>query len=156
DAALDWIDGASVDIIDRLVFAPVLGTGGNDGRLDFSQNYMQHIVEVVLSSNRNLARRRLEKALYATGSVPLVEAAIGQFDPGGTGGPNAPPGFEAGSLVNPWDFVLMLEGTLVLAGSTSRLLAGSHALRGTFPFTVGASAAGWGTIGPRDASAARD
>jgi len=44
----------------------------------------------------------------------------GQFHPGGVGGPNATGGFVADSLVNPWDYLLMLEGALLFAGAAAR------------------------------------
>jgi CRISPR-associated protein Csx17 len=155
DAALAWLDTVTVETDAGLEFAPLLGTGGNDGRLDFSQNYMQRVVDVVLPADPALAAARLRRALFGTGAGPLVEAAIGQFDPGGVGGPNARPGFEAESLVNPWDFVLLIEGALLFAGSVARRYAGTPDLRAAFPFMVGASAAGWGSLATADAASAR-
>jgi len=71
---------------------------------------------------------------------------IGQFHPGGVGGANATQGdFEAKSRVNPWDFVLMVEGTLLLAGSVARRLAVDAVARAVFPFTVDSVAVGYGS-----------
>ncbi|MGE5541964.1 MAG: type I-U CRISPR-associated protein Csx17, partial [Bacillota bacterium] len=62
------------------------------------------------------------------------------------GGPNSIRGFEGGSLINPWDYVLTLEGSLVFAGSVVWRLNTSSKGMAAFPFTVDPSAAGWGSI----------
>jgi CRISPR-associated protein Csx17 len=46
----------------------------------------------------------------------LRDAAIGQFFPAAAGGDNSSSGFRAKSLLNPWDFILMIEGAVVFAG----------------------------------------
>ena len=49
-------------------------------------------------------------------------APIGQFFPGAAGGANATSGFDAASAVNPWDFVLMIEGALLFAATSVKRL----------------------------------
>ena len=155
DSALPWLDVAAAETDEHLAFSPLLGTGGNDGRLEFTQNFMQRVGDIVLNTNRALNEGRLQMALFGLGDSPLTMAAVGQFDPGGVGGPNGRPGFEAGSLVNPWDFVLMLEGSLFFLGSVARRFGGRPQLRGSFPFTVQPTAAGWGTMATTDGRDAR-
>lgn len=163
DASILWLDAAFMTTGERQVFAPLLGTGGNDGRLDFSQNFMQRVCDVILAPDPSQNEHRLRLALLGSGGVGareipgqsgsrkrpqsplLVSASVGQFDPGGVGGPNGVPGFEADSLVNPWDFVLMIEGTMLLTGAVARRL-GSGSVTAAFPFTVSASASGWETV----------
>ena len=46
-ALVTWIDAAVALTLDRTAFPPLLGTGGNDGRLDFTNNFMQRLTEVI-------------------------------------------------------------------------------------------------------------
>jgi CRISPR-associated protein Csx17 len=47
--------------------------------------------------------------------------------------------------VNPWDFVLTIEGALLLAGSVARRLGANAAARAVFPFTAESVAVGYGS-----------
>ena len=47
DEALQWLDAAFVLSQDGPKYPPLLGTGGNDGRLEFSNNFMQRLVAVI-------------------------------------------------------------------------------------------------------------
>ncbi len=87
----------------------------------------------------------LRQTLFAEPARDLIPAAVGQFDPGRAGGPNATIGMEGGAAFNPWDFVLMLEGALILAGATTRRLGAGRRDRAAFPFTVRPSAVGYGS-----------
>jgi CRISPR-associated protein Csx17 len=152
DEVVAWMDAAMVLQEDKQNFAPLLGTGGNDGRLDFTQNFMQRIVSLGLHktepANSNSCSL-IENSLYATPAT-LNWGSVGQFAPGRAGGPNATQGMEGGSIDNPWDFVLMIEGALFFAGAAARRLGVAGASRAAFPFTVRAVAAGY------DSSAAKD
>jgi CRISPR-associated protein Csx17 len=145
DLFVEWMDCALVLQSERQAFPPLLGTGGNDGRLDFTQNHMQRLVELGFAggSLTPLAGPWLQQTLFGSATASLLSAAVGQFDPGRAGGPNAGQGMEGGSLVNPWDFVLMIEGTLVLAGSVARRLGAAQRDKAAFPFTVRPSAVGY-------------
>ena len=78
----------------------------------------------------------LESALFAAPCDMLSESAIGQFAPGSAGGPNAASGFEGGARINPWDFILMLEGAMLFAASAVRRLEfGDRAILSA-PFVV--------------------
>lgn len=157
DLVLEWIDAVMVLQEDGQDFAPLLGTGGNDGRLDFTQNFMQRIVALGLhTTNRaeDSSRQWLEQSLFG---VPgrLASASVGQFAPGRAGGPNATQGLEGDPMDNPWEFVLMLEGTLMLAGAAVRRLGLAEAARSAFPFTVRSIAAGFDTPALKDQSGSR-
>ena len=41
DACVPWLDASAVLTDGRAVYPPLLGTGGNDGRLEFSRNFHQ-------------------------------------------------------------------------------------------------------------------
>ncbi len=147
-ALAGWIDAAVALTLDKAAFPPLLGTGGNDGRLDFTNNFMQRITELIPADGALPtpdAAAALEDALFAAPVAGLSSSAIGQFAPGAAGGPNSTAGFQGEPLVNRWDFVLMLEGALVFAGSVSRRLEGADSTYLSYPFTVRAAAAGYGS-----------
>jgi CRISPR-associated protein Csx17 len=143
DALLPWIDAAVVLAGDDIFFPPLLGTGGNDGRLDFSTNFHQRLLDILGPSEQDQARSVAiaRDLLDGTESEPLDVAAIGQFDPGSAGGPGSSRFGAAVPLVNPWGYVLFVEGALLFAASAAR--RNQHAVgRAAMPFTVQGSPAG--------------
>jgi CRISPR-associated protein Csx17 len=135
---LPWIDAAVVltgnDTLTGhdTVFPPLLGTGGNDGRLDFSTNFHQCLLDVI-DSPRSLA---IARDLLAGSEIEQLAAApIGQFDPRNAGGPGSSRFGVAGSLANLWGYVLLVEGALLFASSTVRRHQ-FRAGRAAMPFTV--------------------
>jgi CRISPR-associated protein Csx17 len=149
EECLAWLDAAVALTGETLGFPPLLGSGGNDGNLDFSSNFMQRVADVLdpeTGMSRPGVRASLESALFGSATSATGEAAIGQFAPGAAGGPNASAGFERDPLINSWDYILMLEGALPFAASATRRL-GASAEAGilSYPFTVRTtSAAGAG------------
>jgi CRISPR-associated protein Csx17 len=137
DALLPWIDAAVVLAGEDPVFPPLLGSGGNDGRLDFSTNFHQRLLDVIATSGSGRARSlALARDLISgTEAAQLAGAAIGQFDPAAAGGPGSSRFGAAESLVNPWQYVLFVEGALLFAASAVR--RNQHAAgRAAVPFTV--------------------
>jgi CRISPR-associated protein Csx17 len=158
DAALDWLDAVVLLTTDSVSYPPLLGTGGNDGRLDFTNNFMQRLGDVLsLADGAPPAESSqwLRASLYGEPAPGLLKKAVGQFSPAQVGGPNATTAFEAGSLTNPWDFVLMIEGALSFAAAAVRRSADDPAGVLSFPFTVRAVAAGAGHLGVSDAESSR-
>ncbi len=156
--ALLWIDASVVLTGDGPKYPPLLGTGGNDGRLEFTNNFLQRVVELFdLTTGDPLpaATALLEDALFSVPVHALGKAAIGQFSPGAAGGPNATTGFSGDSRVNPWDFVLMLEGAVLFAARPARRLEGRTKGHLAFPFTVRSTGAGSGNMGSPDEADAR-
>ena len=157
ESSLHWLDAAYVLTTDGPRYPPLLGTGGNDGRLEFTNNFMQNLLLALADtgSEPGKSRRRgreaanpvewLSEALFGDTSSALTNGPVGQFNPGGAGGPNATAGFEGSSLTNPWDYVLMMEGALFFAGAVARRLSAGSRGRAVFPFTVETAAAGYGT-----------
>ena len=147
DAMVAWID-ATVVLTgqDDQSFPPLLGTGGNDGRLDFSTNFHQRLLEVIGKADSGQARSltRARDLLNGTEVEPLASAAVGQFDPGAAGGPGSSRFGAASSLVNPWEYILLVEGALLFAASAVR--KNQHYRQGeeraAMPFTVSSSAGG--------------
>ncbi len=137
DALLPWIDATVVLADQRPFFPPLLGTGGNDGRLDFSTNFHQRLLEVLDVTGKGRARSLAcaRDLLMGTEAERLASAAVGQFDPGAAGGQGSSPFGAADSLVNPWAYVLLIEGALLFASATVR--RHQHDVgRAARPFTV--------------------
>lgn len=158
ESALDWFDASILLAADSAQYPPLLGTGGNDGRLDFTNNFMQRLSEVMEfdgGSPSAGSRHWLQTALFAEAAPSLVKKAIGQFSPGQAGGPNASTGFDADAAINPWDFVLMIEGALMFGAAAVRRNANDPSGVLSYPFTVRAVGAGSGTLGEGDTTNAR-
>lgn len=147
DAALAWLDAAVVLTDAGPAYAPLLGSGGNLGRLELSVNFMQHVVEVMtLDDGRGQppgSAAWLRSSLFAGEQVPLRRASSGQYDPGRSGGVNSSPLGDGGSLVNPWDFILALEGAVAFASAAARRLGATSGGTAAMPFTVGATPVGY-------------
>lgn len=148
----DWLDAAVVVVEEgKLSWPSLLGTGGNDGRLDFTNNVMQRLGELFVVDSESgeaqpAAASLLRHSFWGSAACGLSSAAVGQFHPGSAGGANSANGPEGDAIVNPWDFVLMMEGSLLLRGSVSRRLskASAHA---SAPFAVRAQEAGYSSRG---------
>ncbi len=138
ESFVQWLDAVAVLTDEGVKYAPVLGTGGNDGRLNFSQAFMQrlHVLGLTAAQPSAGAEILLSQSLFGHPTKGLKKLAVGQFAPGRAGGPNATQGMEGEALDNPWDFVLGMEGALVLAGAAVRRLNVAASARAAFPFTV--------------------
>ncbi len=155
---LAWLDAAVALAGETLGFPPLLGSGGNDGNLDFSSNFMQRLVDVIdpeTGMSRPDARAPLVSALFGSAAIATVKGAIGQFAPGAAGGPNATAGFERGTLINSWDYILMLEGALLFATSATRRLGAADLGALSYPFTVRTTSAAGAGAAVSDESDAR-
>jgi CRISPR-associated protein Csx17 len=149
DSVLPWLDACFVLGEDRDFF-PLLGSGGNDGNLEFASNFIQRLQAVLAFETGNPTPENsgdlLRSALFGNVVVQLEKGAIGQFSPGAIGGPNSTQGdFEGSSQVNSWDYILMMEGCLMFAGTLSRRSGSNAAGRAVFPFTVNTIAVGYGS-----------
>jgi CRISPR-associated protein Csx17 len=158
DTALGWFDASVLLSGESPQYPPLLGTGGNDGRLDFTNNFMQRVLDVLPTGNDTGAHPTvgwLKTSLFAKVAPGLTKSSIGQFSPGQAGGPNAGAGFDADPAINPWDFVLMIEGALVFAAAAVRRIADDPFGVLSYPFTVRAVSAGAGSLGEGDAGNSR-
>lgn len=128
-------------------YNPLLGSGGNDGNLEFVDNFRQNLLRALVDDSDDLSKMRLHASLFG-GDAELVKSAMGQFDPGSMFGPNMTETDVGGtSLINPWDYILMIEGAVLFAGGVTRHLAIESRARASFPFVVESSNAGYGTAG---------
>ena len=158
DSALPWLDAAVALSSGRLSFPQLLGTGGNDGRLDFTNTFMRRLVagdglfDAATGAPAPRGERLLRAALGAAPAQGLSSYPTGQFAPGAAGGPNATSaGYDGTPHTNPWDFVLALEGAVLFAGGATRRHQGAPETGASFPFTVRTTAAGWGGLVDVDA-----
>lgn len=156
DVGLRWLDAAIVLSEAGPQYPPLLGTGGNDGRLDFTNNQMQRLAEL-LTEGADGSFGQLRSALFGEPVPGLSKgSAIGQFSPAAAGGPNTIAGFDRDALVNPWDYVLMLEGALVFATAVTRRDEATTPGTPVFPFFVRAAGAGYASAARADEDASRD
>lgn len=143
DTAIRWLDAAIVLLMDGPAFPPLLGSGGNDGRYDISNNFAQAVVLALsLRADRdNHAPVWLDSALNG-GSAPLVAMSLAHLDRQKS--PVNSPDGGADGFANPWDLVLAVEGSLALAAGAARRGAGATGTASA-PFTVTRTAAGYGS-----------
>jgi CRISPR-associated protein Csx17 len=140
DRAVEWLDAAVGIAADgSRSFAPVLGTGGNEGRLDYTNNFMSRIAALLIAVDKKTpVRELLTNALLGSRTSALQNGAAGQYDPGRAGGANQGPGIEHGTATNPWDLVLTLEGAVTWASGLYRRQGVAYSYRAILcsPFTV--------------------
>lgn len=142
---LKWLDAVcAIHDRDNPSFSPILGTGGNEGRLDFSNTFMQRISELLIGKRQGQAQRLLESAMFGSVTKGLIKAKIGQYDPGRAGGFNQGGEIETKNFkINPCDFVLAMEGSLVMGGAICMRNPTDDRSRFTTPFTVNFSPVGF-------------
>ncbi|MCW5558502.1 MAG: type I-U CRISPR-associated protein Csx17, partial [Verrucomicrobiae bacterium] len=159
EETLDWLDAVLVLGQDGPKFPPLLGTGGNDGRLEFTNNFMQRVTEVLDPATGEPtaeSERWLRAALFAEAAPGLAtKAPIGQFFPGAAGGANGTSGFDAPPAVNPWDFILMIEGALLFAAASVKRLESADDDSLIYPFCVRQAGVGYASAAGADEAEAR-
>jgi CRISPR-associated protein Csx17 len=153
DAFVRWIDAAAVLAGAKLTYPPTLGTGGNVGRADLTVGFMESVAAVLGLSGRRSSREDagawLLASLTGTGTPSLLDGTLSQYDPGAAGFNASSARGEEKGLLNPWDYVLLLEGAVVLASGAARRLGSKVSGRAAIPFTVAAASP---SIGAADAA----
>ena len=156
----EWMDAAMVLREDGTpAFPALLGTGGNDGRLDFTNNFMQRLNDLFdLSAStgepRDGAADWFAGALWDVPTPGCQSGkAVGQYLPGGAGGANSGNGPTGDSLLNPADFLLMMEGSVLFAAHVTRRTASEQPGRAAAPFAVNAHGAGYASAAGSDEGA---
>lgn len=147
DSAVEWLDavvGISAD--GRRDFAPILGTGGNEGNQDYTENHMARLVALLVAPSKKApASKLLEGALFDTRTTALQEGAAGQFDPGHAAGANQGQKVKVDPITNPWDLVLTLEGAVSWASGLHRRQGTPSKTSFCSPFTVRSVNVGYGS-----------
>ena len=156
----EWMDAAMVLGGDGAPKYPALfGSGGNDGRLEFTNNFMKRLGDVFdLDSDdggpQSAATAWLSGSLWGQ-PIPgnLLGQPVGQYLPGMAGGANNGNGPDADSMVNPMDFILMLEGAITFTSHASRRFGSSQSSRAASPFVVNACGAAYASASAADETA---
>ena len=145
ESCLPWLDAVcAIGDHEEFSYNPVLGTGGNEGRLDFSNTFMKRVSELFINGAMESTRRLFDSAVFETVIPELVYAKIGQYDPGRAGGYNQGMEIETKEFkINPWDFILAIEGALLLGGAVTRRNPTNERSHYTAPFTVNFSPVGF-------------
>ncbi|HET8862745.1 MAG TPA: type I-U CRISPR-associated protein Csx17 [Solirubrobacterales bacterium] len=143
DEALAWVDAAIVIRGGGLAYPPLLGSGGNDGRFDFSNNYARCIVECLLEPDGKRSGTGLSAALWTHPAELDPKLSLAHLSRDSS--PNNSPHGEADSLGNPWDLILAVEGMLVLVSGAVRRHGSGLAGSLSAPFTVHLTSAGFGS-----------
>lgn len=148
DAAVEWLDATVVLRPEGPAFPALLGTGGNFGRLELSPTFIGRLQQVLDVTPKGLVRSAswLRASLFEEGSPVLRGDPVGQFDPGAAGGLRSDT-TGGKPLTNPWDFVLLIEGSLIWASGVARRLGGATSVA-AMPFTVAPSAVGQASLAP--------
>jgi CRISPR-associated protein Csx17 len=156
DDSVTWLDTALVLLTGQKknrMEAPFLGSGGNIGNSDFSARFMQLLPTVIpLTDGGVLGRQSIAwlcDTLWSEAARGLLNYSVDQFDPGKAGNANMGQGLIAEPFLNPWDYILMIEGALLLGGTVARRL-GAHREIAAFPFSAGSSSVGYASAGVDD------
>lgn len=155
DAILPWIDACFALVGDDRTPGPILGSGGNEGSMDFSINHVSYLLELINENTdcpTSQAALLLSNSLFADTSPSEYSSNIGFLDTFATGGANMSVGFEDGASGNIWDSVLAIEGTLLFASLTTKRLESTTSGRPSFPFAVTPSLAGSGSLAMKESA----
>ena len=148
DDAIPWLDAVFVLTGQDVKFAPILGSGANDGNFDMAANFLTKLKILLDDKNIDESKAWLESALFGK-TAKLDEAKMVGHNPDGAGGPNSGTGFEGKSLSNPWEYILMMEGIVMFGGSIARRQSTSTD-KAIFPFTTNAANIGYATASSDD------
>lgn len=147
---LTWMDAAMVLNADsEAKFPALLGSGGNDGKNDFTKQFMESLCALVnwaTGTPGGQASSWLEAALKQTPTQAAhTGLPVGQFLPGSAGGANMTAGFDASAFANPWDYVFLLEGVLAFIPALSRRTATNAPMAASAPFAIHTGTTGHAT-----------
>lgn len=157
EEATGWIDAALAIVGEQFDPAAVLGSGGNDGNLDFSTTFQAALMSVMNiedGSGRSGSSAALDVALFDSAVTGAQAAGVSQLAPGTICAPNSGTGFVGVERGISWSLILMFEGAMAFAGTATRYGAANRT-RGSFPFSVSQLASGSGAVGGEDDSSNR-
>jgi len=155
DSTLPWIDACFALSGDDRTPGLLLGSGGNEGSMDFSINHVGYLLELIDEGSDDptpLATQLLGSSLFAEAIPRESSSNIGFLDTLATGGANMTAGFEGDPTGNIWDSVLAMEGAILFASLTTKRLESTASGRPTFPFAVAPSFSGSGSLAPKESA----
>lgn len=145
DDALEWLDAAIVLLGSDIAYPPLLGSGGNDGRFDIANNYAHAVVSALALADGDLDRAQALLLASLEGSQAPLERKLSMGHLYRDSSPVNSPVGKADALGNPWDLVLAVEGSLLLAAGAARRHGAALEPALVAPFTVRPTAAGYGS-----------
>lgn len=157
---LTWMDAAMVLNADgEAKFPALLGSGGNDGKNDFTKQYMESLCALVDWNADTLTRQAASWLDSSLGQTPSLASStglpVGQFLPGSAGGANMTSGFDASACANPWDYVFLLEGVLAFIPSLSRRTTTNAPMAASAPFAIHTAPSGHASASRTEADSPR-
>lgn len=160
-SGLRWLDVVGMSLSrsgdsDSPWWFPILASGGGEASGQYVVNHQQRL-KTALLDDQCVSRLRLQASLVAENQPGSLEAdALGaMYYPSLMKAPNVGQEFlpKPQRRVNPWDFILLLEGSLVWSMAATRR-NGVTAERASFPFYCRSSFGGSMTIGPKEVEGA--
>lgn len=154
DKAVAWIDTCFAVAEDIRVGA-LLGTGGNEGSMDFSINHLDTLLQMFdgeTGSPHEGVAQALRGSLFGETVQQWKGVNPGLLAPASVGGPNMGTGFDGELHENPWDAVLMLEGALFFSAAVTRRHGASPGGGLSFPFALAPVNAGHGAVSRTEAA----
>jgi CRISPR-associated protein Csx17 len=157
---LTWLDAAMVlNAEGEAKFPALLGSGGNDGKNDFTKQYMESLCALMnwdTDTPTQQAASWLKSAFDQTPShASSTGLPVGQFLPGSAGGANMTSGFDGSAFANPWDYVFLLEGVLAFVPALSRRTATNAPMAASAPFAVHTAPSGHASASRAEADSPR-
>jgi CRISPR-associated protein Csx17 len=150
--AVEWVDVAAlIDPDGNARYPPIMGSGGNEGRFEYSKEFMSNLEAMVIDQNGKAnSRELLKNALFGNPASGLVRSPIGKFNPGRSGGFNQGFGIEQKDFpINPWEFILLMEGSIFWSSSIGKRQGISSGVSRS-PFTVAISPIGYSSSSQND------
>ncbi|MCD4786201.1 MAG: type I-U CRISPR-associated protein Csx17 [Candidatus Eremiobacteraeota bacterium] len=155
---VEWVDVACAIGTEGKIFYPqVMGSGGNEGHLEFSGIFMQCLNYLFISSSSaTSAGSLLATSLLDKISSDFYKLSTGFFDPGRAGGCNQGIGIETKDFpVNPWDIVFNLEGIIAWSSAVPRKYGLVTEKLLSSPFTVQIRGVGYASSSSHDETKAK-
>lgn len=158
---LKWLDAVGLSASrskndDVPKWFPILASGGGEASGQYIVNHQQRL-KTALLDDQDRSHEQLKACLFAENRIGALEAnAMGaMYYPSLMKVPNAGQGFlsDPQRRVNPWDFILLLEGTLVWSLAATKR-KGVTTERASFPFYCRGSFGGTTMIGPKEVEGA--
>lgn len=144
---LTWMDAAMVLNAESEAKCPaLLGARGGDSKIDFTKQFMVSLCALADWNSDTPSSHSASWLDSAFRQRPthssLTDISMGQFLPGNAGGANLTSGFDASASANAWDYVLLLEGTLLFIPALSRRTT-TNAPMASAPFATHGATAGY-------------
>jgi CRISPR-associated protein Csx17 len=153
DQVLDWLDATYVLLDEDTKWPPLLGTGGNEGSGSYMSGFSQQVAAVLIERQWDHA---LRPAVFGESTDRLATSQTpGHFSPAAAGGANAGSSSEGSPTTNPWDYLLMLEGTLMFAAACVKRLEQSQPGTLSYPFCVRQTGVGYASAASGDEGLSR-